>query len=317
MLRHARRCLFLGLVLCGCTEAGPGPAIDFARAEPAWLAGNAANALLANGRLDLGTPALTSRQIDEATARAQALAWARLIPRSIGNIEATMEGIHGGQIDWTRLTACDRVYYVVSSMGTVPEDAPPWIHNGLGPDWLVRLCDLPKVPIVLGVAVNSDLTIVDGRLQMPAFNSGGWFLTHATPPGELPQPLEPESAIGFAFRTTGERITEVPTLMQRNHGDGFGPVMPQCSYWEIVLEHPVRGVGAVTGDGYETSRIRVGKDSCAVGDTSTFVALHSQPDTAVTFVTDVRLPDGTWRTDTIRVPLRIPYRFEPLLIIRP
>lgn len=306
------------LLITACSDGGFSPSFAFARADTAWLVGNAAAALGSDGRLALATPRQAPREIGAEAARAQAIAWARSMATAIGNLRPTLEQHHGAPISWRTLRDCDRLYYVRSSSENIPDSASPWIHNAYGPKWLVRLCeDAPSIPVVLAIAANSDLAIVDGRLRLPPFNSGSWFHSWGIALGNLPLPLEPESAIGFAFRMTGARVSDVPELIERNLGDGPASVAAPCAFWEVQLERPVRGTGTVTGDAYETDRLRVGRVACDKGDTSLFVAQATQPDTARVIVADYRRADGSVRRDTIRVPLRAPYRFEPFQVTRP
>ncbi len=306
------------LLAVACAADGPQQSMGFAQARPEWLAGNAAAALRPDGRLELPLPRTRGpREIGERDARAQAVAWSKGVATSIGNLRETLERSHGAPIDFANLVDCDRLYYVESVSEPVPEGAAPWIHNALGPRWLIRLCSGPSsVPAVLALAANSDLTIENGQLRFPS-NSGAWFQSWGTEPGTLPLPLEPEAAIGFAFRATGQRVTEVPSLVERNVGDGPASVVAQCAFWNLTLENPVRGVGVITGAEYETRQLRVGREGCATSDTALYVALATQPDTARSIVYDFYLPDGSSRRDTVRVQLLSPYRFEQFQIRSP
>jgi len=252
------------------------------------------------------------RDISESEARAQAEAYAGLRTSSAdGGGLWRYDEMRGVPIDWESLKACGRTYYVESAYDTVPRSAANWIQIGLGAYWLVRLCESSgEAPIVLAVSARSDARIVKGRIRSPAFNSGNNFKILVVPKGTGPVPMDPEAAIAFASRVTGARVIRAPVLVSRTNGDGAVLVAPQCGLWQLALDRPVRGVGDTTHSSYETSVVRVGQRGCTRGDTSLYVALRSQPDTARTTIYDFHGPDGPGRRDTVRVAMLNPHRFE-------
>jgi hypothetical protein len=306
------------LLTQACRDESAPRSMGFARVEVAWVTGAAAAAVQADGRIALPAPVAPGpREIGEGAARAQAVAWAHAVATALGNVRPSLEEVHGAPIDFTRLTDCDRAYYVESGFGVVPESAAPWIHNGLGNRWLIRLCDdRGNIPVVLNVAANSDAWIESGQLRTPAFNSGNLFRWSAIKRGSLPLPFEPEAAIGFAYRATGVRTSEVPVLVQRLVSDG-AIIDAVCGFWSLTLERQVRGVGAETGDTYETREVRVGRDHCFAGDTALFVARTAQPDTTRTMIYDFWLSGTSTRRDTVRVAVRSPHAFERMLLVTP
>lgn len=309
----------------GCAS-GP-TAVDVPTVSRDWVTGAAAAALGADGRFMLPGPREPRPlEISEASARAQAVGWARLVGAlpTDGSTDwfapggSGLERDHGAKISFAQLRDCGRAIYTESAYGPLPPGAPRAMLNGFGAYWIVRLCSpAGDVPVVLAVAATSALVVTEGTLQpsAAAASTGNEFRSAATPLGTSfarAFPLEPEAAVAFVYRRTGRRVSEVPVYVQRVADGRPDPIYPQFGYWRITLEEPVRGVGTASGATYGGRDVAVFWSGGRGADTTLCVALGTQPDTALLMP---YTPNGSGPAQLVaRLPVRPPYRFEPLRV---
>jgi hypothetical protein len=311
--------------------SGSGPtAVEPVTISKDWVTGAAAAALGPDGRFVLpGSRNPGPLEITEASARAQAVAWARLVSRipTTGGSDwfapggSGLERDYGGKIPFARLRDCGRAIYAGGAYRPVADSLPRYLLNGFGSYWVVDLCSpAGDVPVVLAVAATSALVVSDGELQPAPPNSGNEFRSAAVPRGTAlarVYPLAPEAVVGFAYRETGRRVSEVPVFVQRVAGALPEPIYPQNGHWLVTLEAPVQGVGAVSGAEYDTREVAVFWAGGAGTDTTLSVALRTQPEAAllVPYKLYIQTAGGVEvREDTTRVAVRSPYLFEPLRV---
>lgn len=316
-------------VAAGCATHGPTD-VGVPTVSRDWVTGAAAAALGADGRFVLARPTDPGPlEIDEGAARAQAVAWARLVaamPTSGGSDwfapgGSGLERDHGAKIPFAQLRDCGRAIYAWSAYGPLPGGLPRPIVNAFGPYWLIRLCSpAGDVPVVLGVAATSALVVSNGRLEPPSptaatgneFNAAATW--RGTPPARA-YPLEPEAVVAFVYRVTGRRVSEVPTFVARVADARPDPIAPQFGLWRVTLEASIRGVGAISGAAYDTREVAAFWAGGVTSDTTLQVALAEQPDTALQ-VSYTVYPDpavgGEPQRSNVRLRVRTPYLFEPL-----
>lgn len=198
--------------------------------------------------------------------------------------------------------------------------------NAFGAYWVVRLCSpAGDIPIVVAVAETSELSVKDGRLQLPAPGTsiGNEFRSAAVPRGTPPSrafPLEPEAAVAFAYRKTGRRVSEVPEFWQRVAETRPDPISVHSGHWRLKLETSVRGVGATSGAEYNVSDVVVFWPGYLPNDTTLQVAMSVQPDTAL-YLPYPGLRDsgaaGQGVQPLVRIGVRVPYIFEILRVQSP
>ena len=323
----------------GCTHAAP-TAVSPPTVSRDWVTGAAAAALGPDGRFVLPGPGNPGPvEISEAEARAQAVGWARMISRipSAGGPQSLgpgggltfapggsgLERDYGGRIPFAQLKDCGRTLYMESAYEPVPEGAPRFVLNAVGPYWIVRLCaPAEDVPVVLAVSATSEFLVIDGRLQPSpsATAMGNEFVSVAIPRRTPVYPLEPEAAVAVAFRKTGRRVSEIPVFVRRvgEHGrpDLF---VPQAGRWHVTLESSIHGIGAVSGEEYDTREVVVSWPGGVGNDTTINVARKVQPEAVLDLPYKVygQTPGGVgFREDTVRVAVRRPYLFEALRVVR-
>lgn len=310
-----------------CASNGDPTAVAPATVSRDWVTGAAAAALGADGRFVLPPPANPGRlAISDAAARAQAVAWARLVARipTTGGTDvfapggSSLEQDYGGKIPFAQLRDCGRPIYVEGAYGSIAETLPRYLLNGYGSYWVIDLCSpAGDVPIVLAVAATSELVVSGGELQPNPRNSGNEFRAAGVPRGTplaRVYPLAPEAVVAFVYRNTGRRVSEVPAYVQRVADYGRAdPIYPQFGHWRVTLEAPVHGIGAVTGSEYDTRQVVVCWPGCAGNDTTLSVALAVQPETALRVPYQVYTETAggvSVRRDTVSVAVRAPYLFE-------
>ena len=323
----------LAVAVACVSDSGP-TAVQPVTVSKEWVTGNAAAALGPDGRFVLPGPRdPRPREISEANARAQAVAWARLVSRipTTGGTDtfqpggSGLEQDYGGKIPFARLRDCGRAIYTVGAYGSISDTLPHWLFNNFGSYWVIELCS-PRgdVPVVLAVATTSELVVVGGELQPNQRNGGGEFRSSVNPRGtplERVYPLSPEAVVGFAYRTTGRRISEVPVFVQRvAEYSRPEPIYPQNGHWLVTLEASIQGVGTPSGREYDTRDVAVFWPGGANPDTTLRVALPEQPEAVLTVPYKVSTQTAAGvdvRQDTARIPVRVPYLFETLRVRRP
>ena len=342
-MRRIRAVLDVLMVVCtiavgGCSHASPTAVIPPTVSRD-WVTGAAAAALGPDGRFVMPAPRSPAPlEISEASARAQAVGWARMIAQMTpaGGIQSFAPGSglefapggtglerdYGGKIPFAQLRDCGRALYAESGYAPVPETAPRFVLNGFGSYWIIRLCaPAGDAPIVLAVSTTSEFVVSDGRLRPSpsATAMGNEFRSVAIPRATPAYPLEPEAAVAIAFRTTGLRVSEIPVFVQRVADYGRpDPFVPQAGRWHVTLESPVHGVGVASGAEYVTRDVVVAWPEGLGPDTTLLVALAAQPDTALhlPYKTPEQPPSGAAREDTVRVAVRRPYLFEVVRVVR-
>jgi hypothetical protein len=312
-----------------CASGGGPTVVEPVTVSKDWVTGAAAAALGPDGRFVLPGPSNPGPlEISEASARAQAVAWARLVSRipTTGGTESFapggsgLEQEYGGKIAFARLRDCGRAIYAESAYGPVADGLPRYLLNGFGSYWVIDLCSpVGDVPVVLAVAATSALVVSGGELQPNPPPSGNEFRSAAvlrgTPLARV-YPLAPEAVVAFAYRQTRRRVSEVPVFVQRVADYGRpDPIYPQNGHWLVTLEAPVQGVGVVSGAQYDTREVAVFWPGSARTDTTLSVALAGQPKAAlrVPYKVYTETAGGVEvRQDTVSVAVRTPYLFEVL-----
>jgi len=315
-----------------CASGGGPAAVEPVTVSTDWVTGAAAAALGPDGRFVLPGPRNPGPlEISEASARAQAVAWARLVSRTptTGGTDwfapggSGLEQEYGGKIPFAQLRDCGRAIYAEGAYRPIADSLPRYLLNGFGSYWVVDLCSpAGDVPVVLAVAATSALVVSGGELQPTPPNSGNEFRSAAVPHGTAltrVYPLAPEAVVGFAYRETGRRVSGVPVFVQRVADVLPEPIYPQNGHWLVTLEAPVQGVGVVSGARYEAREVAVFWSGGARTDTTLSVALAAQPEAAlrVPYKVYTETAGGVEvRQDTVRVAVRAPYLFEPLRVSR-
>jgi hypothetical protein len=208
-----------------------------------------------------------------------------------------------------------------SAYAPVPEGAPRFARNAVGPYWIVRLCaPAGDVPVVLAVSATSGFVTIDGRLQSSPSPTGmgNEFVSVAIPRGTPVYPLEPEAVVAAAFRKTGRRVSEIPVFVGRVADYGRPDLfVPQAGRWHVTLESSIHGIGAVSGEEYDTREVVVSWPDGVGNDTTPGVARKVQPEAVLDLPYTVygQAPGGVgFREDTVRVAVRRPYLFEALRV---
>lgn len=225
-------CLFTALAACSGdspTDARPTPAaVRFA------VSGSAANAIGADGQIQLAAPVIGA---DSEVTAAQAVTFASLWTRDFAPMTRTwLERTHGAAIAFNALNSCGRPLYARSAFEAPPQNIPGPYRRFTGPWWLVTFCDPAGSPTV-SIAVSAwatDLSVQSGKLHFPKI-SGTELVAVGVPVGHTGEyPMAPEAAIVTAAHMTGSRISEIPELITPLQSDG----PPQLARWHLTLEGP-------------------------------------------------------------------------------
>jgi len=227
----------LGLltVLAACSGDSPTAALPTPSAVRSVVTGSAANAIGADGRIQLAAPPAIAT--DSELTAAQAVTFASLWTRDFAPMTRTwLEHTHGAAIDFKALSSCGRTLYARTAFNAPPQNIPGPYRRFIGPWWLVTFCDAGGSPSI-SVAISAwatDLTVVGGKLHFPRV-SGTEVVAVGVPMGHVGEyPMAPEAAIAAAAQVTGRRISEVPELITPLQTDG----PPQLARWHLTLEGP-------------------------------------------------------------------------------
>jgi hypothetical protein len=240
------------VVASACTRestVSPEGALDGPEALRSLVTEEVASLLDANGRFLLPQAARTATEISSARAVQLATAFVTTFGRLIvGEWEAQ----RGLKIDVTRLRACGRVTYALSSYELL-EGRSLWAQKLVGSWWLVSLCDGTSPQALIAVSAhNTDVTIDDrGWLVQPPVG-GNNFMTRGIPAGES-VPVTPEEAVILAGTTTGTRIDRAPEFVSRPR-----PAAPWLGAWQLHFERPVTVTGIQSNRTSQESTLGVG-----------------------------------------------------------
>jgi hypothetical protein len=217
-----------------------------------YLTASAAQSVDASGQFILPQP---SASLDSEITReqAEALAQAWVTTGFPALLQGYLETGHGGSIAVDQLRVCDRSFRSESSFAIPDTISAQSIKRGIGPWWLVGLCQGQQIAISLAVsALATDLSIVNGKIVFPIVGSGNEFFPMGVPSSwEGPVPKSPEHAVVEVGTTTGVRITKAPELVSPSPTRGS----PQSALWGITLESAVVFRGLSTSQ--ETSLAEV------------------------------------------------------------
>lgn len=239
----------------------------------AAVTGAAALALGPDGKFVLSTAQSGGQQseLNGVSATQLATAWIR---QYAPMVQPFLEETHGSKVDTRSLKTCGRPLYARSAFVPPAEDVPAPYRRPYGPWWLVTYCDGTGTPTV-SVAVSAwatDLSVVNGRIQFPAF-AGSEFFPLGIPMGHVGEfPSSPEGAVVFAAQETGRRVTSVPDLVMPENTDG----PPQAARWHMVLDQPVTLHASKSGD-VQASETFVGPPQVTQAGIRQFVASPVQP----------------------------------------
>lgn len=260
--------------LAGCSTdayiAAPQPT---ASEITAAVAGLAASTINAEGKFALQPPPVTlAPQVSAAHAGVLALLWTKEFGPYFRDL---LEGTHGGPIRLDRLAPCGRPLYAASAFEEPPLEMLPALRRGLGPLWLITLCEgsTPKVSVSVS-AWATELTIVNGLLKFPV-NSGGEFYGHGIPLGHSGEyPVSPERAAVSTSRQVGRRVTSVPYLIAGFNKFGH----PGYARWQWKLESNV-SVQTQTGRRLFPEEVFAGEAVPVSAGEILYVPAEIQPDT--------------------------------------
>jgi hypothetical protein len=271
-VRFFRPPLYVALLMA-CTDGGQPPAAPEQGDLRGVLAGEAAAGLSSSGRFVLTSTPSGEPEITEVQAVALAAAW----PQQWGRFLRTyLESEHGAPIQFDRLVPCQTPLYARSSFAPLAPQVHRTVRRAYGPWWLVSLCEGPTPAVSLAIsAYSTDLTIVDGRIQLPAV-SGNHFLPAGIPHGwDGAVRVSPERAALAASMHSRRLVASVPEL----YAPAPARARPQFAAWRIRLDRPVTLRGERTLDRRSHAEVYVtGNGREGSGERLVHVGTPEQPD---------------------------------------
>jgi hypothetical protein len=289
------------------------------------VSGAAAAALGADGRFRFPLPVLRADQVSLATAREQALQFAKYATNNVLLRGAIENGRGGYWTDPHLLTLCRDAYLVRSQLQSFHVDSLPasgqaLLQRRVGAQWLIPFCGSkgePQMTIQIAVEGN-DIRFEKNAPVEPYQNLTAAYFGRGVPlnwPDVLP--ISAERAVRFAYDQLGVRIAEVPELYFRGNRDVDGVYREfqtgaarYCNRWRIVFDRDVSLQGTVTRGPRTTREVFVGAYSCQNEDVTPLLQLplEIQPaDGTLQFFDDSVVPLKTY---AIRVPIASPVHFE-------
>lgn len=197
------------------------------------------------------------------------------------SLKATVEGHHGGPIDWHRIRpGPSRPFFAEGHLQPLPETMPGYLVRTYGPHYLVTLYTNATPVVSVGVSAHATEVWIDERgfVRKPPV-AGGEFFVMGIPRGSgavVPPP--PEAAVVFAANETGAKIVEVPAL-----GVPGNRVIRNLARWRLALDRPVALRRLVDGVVVTTAVVYVGAYPSIIERVSEgvrlrlFVAAENQP----------------------------------------
>jgi len=187
------------------------------------------------------------------------------LPGTIGGFETvgvveTVEGQHGGSIQWDALEMARReAYFAESHLEPVPAAAGPSAIRTYGPQYIVLLFDNGKPVVAVSVSAYATNVFVNSagfvEDRVASDEAGGEYQISGIPLSlsDVSMPVSPELATKFAFEQTGARVVEVPRLGLPGHR-----VLNTAARWRIVLEYAVDLERLADGASVSTNVLYVG-----------------------------------------------------------
>lgn len=255
-IRVVAAALFVGLLGC---ERPTEPEVQ--APMHAWVVGEAARALDADGRFLLPPPVAPGPQPITSTATATELAATFLrmftAPSIAGIAGSTVAGDlerqRRDEIDFKSLVPADRAFYAESPYLPLDESAPPFMRKYLGPFFLVPFLDQNGPAVVMASsAYNTDISIVADQLFFPPIY-GNDFSWAGIPVGvAFVFPITPERAVEAVWHSTETRVDQIPELIAPHR-----LFIPHYARWRVSLENPIRVRGVDTGREHTTSELYI------------------------------------------------------------
>lgn len=297
----------LGALVAGC-DAPVGPTAPYSPNVRAHVTGRALANLDGDGRFQLQEPSISTPypMITSAMAFEMANAYVRTFlfpsPPSCLNqcIGAFIESRHGTRIDFSRVTAEERMYFAISAYEPVPDSIPMPTRREVGHQYLAHLLEGKQAIGSLAVAAfNTDVSVQEGKLRLPIFGGNHFFAT-GIPRGSFDLlPASPEAVVELVAQQTGIKVAEVPRLILPRR-----PIAAVSARWELVLERPST---FLTGSGRQ-----VQSDVIYVKGEQLYLPIQEQPITdTVAFVRP-----GADRISLLEIRIRrgAPVEFETVRV---
>ena len=248
----------------GCGDDATGPNSDGFTTPPnvrAWVSGNAAARLDANGRFVFPEPAAPGPTpiITRAEAGELGVGFIRSFfanPHATGNTKGIVEADHGGPIAWSDVRLDDRIaYYAESPYEPLPENIPLRTRRYFGPHYLLPMRTGRERVVSVSVAAHCLDTSLDanGFISRPPISGSEFGIAGIPKTLGAGIPLWPEEAVYEVFTATGAKTTELPRLIQPGERWVF-----QGARWELVLDREIRVEVAGTGTERSTGTIYIG-----------------------------------------------------------
>lgn len=287
----------------------------------AWVSGDAATALDAEGRFVFAHPSYTAPLTSLATAMEQSEIFAHLLAGQALLADPVINDRDRYMPTFSMLKACARAYLVRNQFELLDEPRPSPVPVSQIPrdHWLVPLCGPFGYEMTMEVSVaHNDVRFNPEAITMaPAY--AAYFPRGVPWQSPTPIPITAESAVEFAFRATGQRVAQVPTMIHRDEVVGGyawlrAGAARECYRWRLVLAGPVRLHGMRTKRLTSTAEVYVGSRYCDGRSTAAefHLPLAEQPAAVrITWQPVTSTPDPRY---TARVRLRYPTQFEPATV---
>lgn len=258
---------------CGGGTEPPPPTADVV--EPAWVVDALRPNIQADGRLRLDPVAVPPDEMPVDTATANAVAYARFIGAAPNPIRESLLTRYGSAIAFAALSSCTQ--------------RPPWYAHrsydfadrsrlvALGPLWFVHLCAQDgREVLTTYVATYSAARPPQQPGDLPQPNESGAFYIDALPGGVANQLFTgPERAIRQTFACTGQRIRELPALVN-NSSSLVADATYVGLFWRLILESP-RQLALPAGGTRATDTVYVVAANSPLARNRVYVAAAVQP----------------------------------------
>ena len=244
-------------------------------------------------------------EITEQRARELAIAYWKTIEQEL-RMRAKRD--RGGVPLSASLRLCPRAFYAESGYDPLPPDLPVEMRRGLGPQWLLGLCDGNTQELAISVSSEAtDLGVrADGTISI--LKSGDFWDVGVPPGGRIP--AWPENAV-VAAAAPGYRVSGVPVLRRRARNQ----VMFFADwYFPIEQEGEIRGL--VSGVRRRVGALHFGIYS-SFSDVRVLDANPDFADESRVEVATVSLGGGSVRQVPITRKADIPFWIEPIVRVVP
>ncbi len=244
-------------------------------------------------------------EITEQRARELAIAYWKTIEQEL-RIRAKRDR-YGVPLS-ARLRICSRAFYAESGYDSLPTDLPVEMRRGLGPQWLLGLCNGDNQELAISVSSEAtDLSVrADGTISIL---KNGDFWDVGVPVG-VRIPAWPENA-AVAAAAPGYRVSGVPVLRRRARNQ----VMFIADwYFPIEQEGEIRGL--VSGVSRRVSALQFGIYS-SFSDVKVLDAHPDFADESRVEVARVSLGGGNVRLVPITRRADVAFWIEPVVRVVP